>query len=170
MTVEQLNKAIENLNSAITNMEKIKEEPEEPEVPVVPEAVIAKKKEAKELVVKAKTYDNLTIYTEESVKELRSAIRSVEDLLEKDNVTVEELEEAMDNLNSVIDGMKKLEEPKKPEDTEEPKKPENPSKEETSEQASSEVPKTSDVSTPATAGLGAMLSMAVIAFLQRRKK
>lgn len=170
VTVEQLNKAIENLNSAIINMEKIKEEPEEPEVPVVPEAVIAKKKEAKELVVKAKTYDNLTIYTEESVKELRSAIRSVEDLLEKDNVTVEELEEAMDNLNSVIDGMKKLEEPKKPEDTEEPKKPENPSKEETSEQASSEVPKTSDVSTPATAGLGAMLSMAVIAFLQRRKK
>ena len=50
VTVEQLNKAIENLNTAITNMEKRKEEPEKPDIS---EAIIAKKKEAKELLEKA---------------------------------------------------------------------------------------------------------------------
>lgn len=158
VTVEQLNKAIENLNDAITNMEEIKEEPEKPETPV---EVIAKKKEAKELLEKARAYDNLEVYKEESVKELRSAMRSVEDLLEKDDVTVEELETAMDNLHTVMNNMEK---------SEKPEEPNTPSVEETPESSNSEVPKTSDVSTPEVAGLGAMLSMAVIAFLQRRKK
>ena len=97
----------------------------------------------------------------------------MEELLAKDNVTVEELEEAMGNLNSVILGMKKQEESNKPENPEEPNSPNHPnhpSKEETVKPNNSEVPKTSDVSTPVMAGLGAMLSMAVIAFLERRRK
>ena len=88
-------------------------------------------------------------------------MRSVEDLLEKDDVTVEELETAMDNLHTVMNNMEK---------SEKPEEPNTPSVEETPESSNSEVPKTSDVSTPEVAGLGAMLSMAVIAFLQRRKK
>lgn len=167
VTVEQLNQAIENLNSAITNMVEIEEEPE---VPVVPEEVIAKKKEARELLEKAKRYDNPSVYTEESVKALRGAMRSVEDLLEKDDVTVEELEKAMDNLTTVMNAMEKPDEPNKPETPEVPPTTETPSVEETPEQNHSETPKTSDVSTPGAAGLGAILSMAVIALLQRRKK
>lgn len=161
VTVEQLNKAIENLNVAITNMEKRKEEPEKPEKPDISEAIIAKKKEAKELLEKAKKYDNVSVYTEDSVKALRSAMKNMENVLNQEDVTVDRLEKAIDSLNDAVLGMKKKGEVEKPE---------KPNGQIPPKQEKPETPKTADTSAPGAAGVGMMLSAALITLLQRKKK
>ena len=158
VTVEQLNKAIENLNTAITNMEKRKEEPEKPDIS---EAIIAKKKEAKELLEKAKKYDNVSVYTEDSVKALRSAMKNMENVLNQEDVTLDRLEKAIDSLNDAVLGMKKKGEVEKPE---------KPNGQIPPKQEKPETPKTADTSAPGAAGVGMMLSAALITLLQRKKK
>ena len=137
VTVEQLNKAIENLNTAITNMEKRKEEPEKPDIS---EAIIAKKKEAKELLEKAKKYDNVFVYTEDSVQALRSAMKNMENVLNQEDVTLDRLEKAIDSLNDAVLGMKKKGEVEKPE---------KPNGQIPPKQEKPETPKTADTSAPA---------------------
>lgn len=158
VTVEQLNKAIENLNTAITNMEKRKEEPEKPDIS---EAIIAKKKEAKELLEKAKKYDNVFVYTEDSVQALRSAMKNMENVLNQEDVTLDRLEKAIDSLNDAVLGMKKKGEVEKPE---------KPNGQIPPKQEKPETPKTADTSAPGAAGVGMMLSAALITLLQRKKK
>ena len=120
-----------------------------------------KLEETKELIQKAKEYDDTSVYTDESVETLRKAIDEAENIAAQSDVTVEQLNKAIDSLNDAVLGMKKKGEVEKPE---------KPNGQIPPKQEKPETPKTADTSAPGTAGVGMMLSMALITLLQRRKK
>lgn len=120
-----------------------------------------KLEETKELIQKAKEYDDTSVYTDESVETLRKAIDEAENIAAQSDVTVEQLNKAIDSLNDAVLDMKKKGEVEKPE---------KPNGQIPPKQEKPETPKTADTSAPGTAGVGMMLSMALITLLQRRKK
>lgn len=120
-----------------------------------------KLEETKELIQKAKEYDDTSVYTDESVETLRKAIDEAENIAAQSDVTVEQLNKAIDSLNDAVLGMKKKGEVEKPE---------KPNGQIPPKQEKPETPKTADTSAPGAAGVGMMLSVALITLLQRRKK
>lgn len=120
-----------------------------------------KLEETKELIQKAKEYDDTSVYTDESVETLRKAIDEAENIAAQSDVTVEQLNKAIDSLNDAVLGMKKKGEVEKPE---------KPNGQIPPKQEKPETPKTADTSAPGAAGVGMMLSAALITLLQRKKK
>lgn len=163
VTVEELDKVIEKLNSTIAGMEE-KSEPEQPEVP---EEIQKKIEEVNSLIQKAEKYDHADKYTSESIAALRKAIKEGQTAVTKEEVTAEELDKVIVNLHKAIAEMKELE-------IKNPPKEEKPQNEKpqgnTLQEEQGNVPKTADTSVPGVAGFGAMVSMAVIAFLQKKKR
>ncbi|WP_461811783.1 transglutaminase domain-containing protein [Faecalimonas sp.] len=158
VTVEELDRVIEKLNTTISAME----EKIEPEKPQVSKEIQRKIEEVNTLLKKAEKYDNTNKYTEESIAVLRKVIKEGKVVVAKENVTVEELDTVIMKLNKSIAEMKEVEIKNPPKD----EKPQGNMLQE--EQGN--VPKTADTSVPGIAGLGGMVSMAIIAFLQKKKR
>lgn len=169
VTVEELDEVIKNLDTAITGMQEL----EKPEKPEISEELAAKLQETKDVLTKAKKYDDANVYTKESIETLRQVIREAERTVNKEDVTIKELDKVIENLNKAISDMKKQEDAQEPEvekpEVQKPSKEEKP-QQNVSREEQAEVPKTADTFPIGIAGLGTLLSVAVITFLYRKRR
>ncbi|WP_413378192.1 DNRLRE domain-containing protein [Alkalihalobacillus sp. 1P02AB] len=179
-TQEEVDEAVRSLKEALKGLEE--REPEEPTDPEVD------KSELQSLLEQASAKDEAK-YTEESYEALQQAIQKGKAVLEGDDSTQEEVDEAVRSLQEALKGLEERE-PKEPQEPQEPQDPKDPVDPREPDVDNSESPKFNEkeiVQKPATDNKGQLpntatnyyhllmvggiiLTLGVVLFYYRRKR
>ena len=129
VTQEELDNAVKNIELAIKNLEDKKDPESEPEVDKI---------KLEEIINKAKNI-NTKCKTENSIKVLNEAIAKGKEILNKKEMTQEDIDNAVKSIEDAINSLKDEEKPTKPQTPSDSEKPQKPSKPETINKPNNEI-------------------------------